>query len=146
MRIKTKKLTLPPPRSLKLYIPTPKCQHTLKAVNRSNKQISRHVQMTPTKIQQYCKWVHSDTISKHTQIQEASLVQHDNTQHKACAAAGYFPKAISDLVTYLHAAAGYPVKQTWIRAIEQGHYMWWPGLTAEQVPHTQRRDSIESHA
>ena len=49
------------------------------------------------------------------------------------ATAGYTPKAIPDLITYLHAAAGYPVKQTWIKAIQQGHYVGWPGLTADRV-------------
>jgi hypothetical protein len=31
---------------------------------------------------------------------------------------------------YLHAAAGYPVKDTWIKAIKSGNYTTWPGLPA----------------
>ena len=37
------------------------------------------------------------------------------------------------LVDYLHCAAGYPVKRTWIAAIKNGFYSTWPGLTAELV-------------
>jgi hypothetical protein len=39
------------------------------------------------------------------------------------------PKAI----TFLHAAAGFPVKDTWIKAIKNGHYQTWPGLTLAAV-------------
>ena len=71
-----------------------------------------------------------------SKVREASLVQPTLKvfpQHTIYASAGYIPRAIPDLITYLHAAAGYPVKQTWIRAIKQGHYIGWPGLTAERV-------------
>ena len=60
------------------------------------------------------------------------MVQHKEL-HTAYATAAYIPKAIPDLITYLHAAAGFPVKKTWIRAIQQGHYIGWPGLTADRV-------------
>ena len=30
---------------------------------------------------------------------------------------------------YLHAAAGFPVKSTWLAAIKAGNYASWPGLT-----------------
>ena len=33
------------------------------------------------------------------------------------------------LIAYLHAAAGYPVKSTWLDAIKRGAYATWPGLT-----------------
>jgi hypothetical protein len=33
------------------------------------------------------------------------------------------------LIAYLHATAGYPVKQTWLDAIQRGAYASWPGLT-----------------
>ena len=36
-------------------------------------------------------------------------------------------------IRYLHAAAGYPVKETWIKAIKRGHYVSWPGLTVDAV-------------
>ena len=33
------------------------------------------------------------------------------------------------LVVYFHAAAGYPVRDTWLKAIKAGNYDSWPGLT-----------------
>ena len=35
------------------------------------------------------------------------------------------------LIEFLHAAAGYPVKSTWLAAIKAGNYTTWPGLTYE---------------
>ena len=37
------------------------------------------------------------------------------------------------LVDYLHWAAGYPPKKTWLAAIKQGFYATWPGLTEELI-------------
>ncbi|KAL7525219.1 hypothetical protein ACHAXR_001556, partial [Thalassiosira sp. AJA248-18] len=37
--------------------------------------------------------------------------------------------SVGALVAYLHAAAGFPVKDTWLRAIKAGNYATWPGLT-----------------
>ena len=36
-------------------------------------------------------------------------------------------------IKFLHAAAGYPTKDTWIAAINAGNYVTWPGLTAKAV-------------
>jgi hypothetical protein len=67
-----------------------------------------------------------------------SLLPDDNTFHHipppACCAT---PAALSAtdllsvaaLVHYLHAAAGFPVKSTWLAAIKAGNYASWPGLT-----------------
>ncbi len=41
--------------------------------------------------------------------------------------------SMSQTVRYLHAAAGFPVKDTWLKAIKNGNYETWPGLTAEVV-------------
>jgi hypothetical protein len=40
---------------------------------------------------------------------------------------------MSKTIRYLHAAAGFPPKDTWIKAIKNGHYKTWPGLTVEAV-------------
>jgi hypothetical protein len=37
--------------------------------------------------------------------------------------------SISQTIKNLHAAVGYPIKDTWIKAIKAGHYTKWPGLT-----------------
>jgi hypothetical protein len=41
--------------------------------------------------------------------------------------------SIFQIIKYHHAAAGYPVKDTWIKAINAGNYTTWPGLTSEAV-------------
>jgi hypothetical protein len=45
----------------------------------------------------------------------------------------YHTNNLVDHVKFLHAACGYPVPSTWIRAIESGHFATWPGLTADLV-------------
>eukprot|EP00957_Ditylum_brightwellii_P177516 13520246-Ditylum_brightwellii.AAC.1 len=40
---------------------------------------------------------------------------------------------IEEQMQFLHAAAGYPVPLTWIKAIQKGYYISWPGLTADNV-------------
>ncbi len=52
---------------------------------------------------------------------------HSATPHLALNA-GDLP-SIGALVHYLHAAAGFPVKATWLAAIKSGNYSSWPGLT-----------------
>ncbi len=37
--------------------------------------------------------------------------------------------SVGALIHYLHAAAGFPVKSTWLAAIKAGNYSSWPGLT-----------------
>ena len=37
------------------------------------------------------------------------------------------------LCDYLHRAAGYPVKKTWLQAIKDGFFTTWPGLTVALV-------------
>jgi hypothetical protein len=36
-------------------------------------------------------------------------------------------------IRYLHATAGFPTKDSWIKAIQNGNYTTWPGITAEVV-------------
>ncbi len=38
--------------------------------------------------------------------------------------------SINQTIKYLHAAAGYPVEDTWVKVINAGNYTTWPGLTA----------------
>jgi hypothetical protein len=41
--------------------------------------------------------------------------------------------SIFQTIKYHHAAAGYPVEDTWIKAINAGNYTTWPGLTSAAV-------------
>eukprot|EP01082_Thalassiosira_pseudonana_P012372 g11214.t1 g11214 contig5:382941-386300(-) len=36
-------------------------------------------------------------------------------------------------IRYLHAAAGFPPKTTWLKAIRAGNFVTWPGISAESV-------------
>ena len=38
-----------------------------------------------------------------------------------------------EIVRFLHAAAGFPTKHTWLKAIKKGFYNSWPGLTERVV-------------
>ncbi len=67
------------------------------------------------------------------------------TKKKDEAAANvYSLPSITQTIKYLHAATGFPTKDSWIKAIKNGNYRTWPGLTVENVkkhfPH-----SIETH-
>jgi hypothetical protein len=54
-------------------------------------------------------------------------------QKRALSANEYEVKAILNLIRFLHAAAGYPVIKTWLKAIEKNYYIGWPGLTTKRV-------------
>ena len=45
----------------------------------------------------------------------------------------YSLPSIPQTIRYLHAAAGFPTKDSWIKAIKNGNYKTWPGITAEAV-------------
>jgi len=45
----------------------------------------------------------------------------------------YSLPSIPQTIRYLHAAAGFPVKETWLDAIKAGNYVTWPGLTTTAV-------------
>ncbi len=52
---------------------------------------------------------------------------------KEIAATAYNLPSMMQTIRYLHAAAGFPPKDTWIKAINNGHYKTWPGITAKTV-------------
>ena len=33
----------------------------------------------------------------------------------------------------MHAAAGFPVKETWIRSVRAGNYATWPGMSVKSI-------------
>ena len=51
------------------------------------------------------------------------------------------------LVRYMHAAAGFPVRSTWLRAIKNGNFNSWPGLTYNNAEKyfTQSVETIKGH-
>ena len=45
----------------------------------------------------------------------------------------YDLSSVEALVQYFHAAAGYLVRNTWLKAIKAGDYKSWPGLTYQNT-------------
>ena len=45
----------------------------------------------------------------------------------------YDKKTRPELVSFYHAAAGFPTKPTWLAAIENSHYASWMGLNYSSV-------------
>jgi hypothetical protein len=41
--------------------------------------------------------------------------------------------SIKEAIHYLHAAAGFPVKETWVKAIRASNFITWPGITVKTV-------------
>ena len=41
--------------------------------------------------------------------------------------------SIEPTIRYLHAAAGFPVKATWLKAIRNGNYSTWPLINVKNV-------------
>jgi hypothetical protein len=59
------------------------------------------------------------------------LVESENNTEQANNA--YDLLSISQTVKYHHAAAGFPVADTWINAIKAGNYNTWPTITPSTV-------------
>ena len=55
--------------------------------------------------------------------------------------------SVKALVRFLHAAAGFPVKSTWLAAIKAGNYATWPGLTYENAKtyHPTTKGTLKAH-
>ena len=56
-------------------------------------------------------------------------IPNDTKQATLAAYSVYDLPRVAALIRYLHAAAGYPVQFTWLKAIGAGNYASWPGLT-----------------
>jgi hypothetical protein len=53
-------------------------------------------------------------------------------QHESAANVYSLP-SIFRVIRYLHAAAGFLTKDSWLKAIANGHYITWPGITLNNV-------------
>ena len=74
--------------------------------------------------------------------QERRTKIHNNKNRKTEAHSVYDLPNLEALVRYMHAAAGFTVKSTWLKAIKNGNFESWPGLTyknAENIAHIQLR-------
>ena len=59
----------------------------------------------------------------------AQLDQADTQQATLAAYSTYDLPSVEALVRYFHAADGFPVKSTWLKAIKAGNFASWSGLT-----------------
>ena len=57
----------------------------------------------------------------------------------------YTLPSIKRATKFLHAAAGFPTKDTWLQAISRGYYRSWPGITPRTVRRHFPDDSKETH-
>ena len=59
----------------------------------------------------------------------------------------YDMPSVKALVRFLHAAAGFPVKSTWLAAIKAGNYATWPGLTYDNtnIYHPTTGETLKDH-
>ena len=53
--------------------------------------------------------------------------------HLAQANSVYNLPSIEQAIKWMHAVCGYPVKSTWVKAIQAGNFVRWPLLTAKNV-------------
>ena len=54
---------------------------------------------------------------------------YDANKNTLKAYSAYDIPIVRALIRYFHAAAGYPVRSTWLKSIGSGNYSTWPGLT-----------------
>ena len=59
----------------------------------------------------------------------------------------YAMSSVKALFRFLHTAAGFPVKSTWLVAIRAGNYATWPGLTYKNTKtyHPTTRETLKGH-
>ena len=78
------------------------------------------LQLSPTKWANTVEELRKEAeMSGHSRGEQVNNVFHTTTK--------------AELIKYLHQAAFSPVKATWKKAIENGHFTTWPGLTPEAV-------------
>ena len=74
-------------------------------------------------------------------LQEAPppTTQHINSVYKL--------RAQPQLIRYYHEAAGFPIQRTWLKAIANGHYQSWVGLTETAVQRyfSESRETMKGH-
>ena len=69
----------------------------------------------------------------HSLRRSAQLQQQPTRAPNQQALSAYHQRTLPRLAAYLHACAGYIPPATWIRAINNGWFSTWPGLTAKMV-------------
>jgi hypothetical protein len=76
-------------------------------------------------------WRDANGLWKLTRVERIPIPAKRSKQEVA--ANVYSLPLILQTIWYLHAAAGFPTKDPWIKAIKQGNYMAFPRITAKAV-------------
>ena len=84
---------------------------------------------------------------RHHQLPENSPPAPTPTPPTPSANNAYVMPSVKALVRFLHAAAGFPVKSTWLAAIRASKYAMWPGLTYENAKtyHPTTTETLKGH-
>ena len=59
---------------------------------------------------------------------DLTSIPNDAKQATLAAYSAYDLPIVTDLVSYFHTAAGFPVRSTWLKAIGAANYSFWTGL------------------
>jgi hypothetical protein len=65
--------------------------------------------------------------------QVKQIISPNGTRLQETTANAYSLPSIAQVIKHQHAAAGFPVKETWLKAILCGNCVSWPGVTATNV-------------
>ncbi len=77
-------------------------------------------------------WWDANGLWRLSRDQEYSPIRGSRSKQEVAANVYTLP-SMPQTIRYLHAAAGFPTKDSWIKAIKNGNYSTWPGVTAEAV-------------
>jgi hypothetical protein len=61
------------------------------------------------------------------------IIRTSRSKQEVAANVYSLPSSMPQTIRYLHATAGIPTKDFWIKAIKNGNYATWPGITTEAV-------------
>jgi hypothetical protein len=74
-------------------------------------------------------------------------ISKDNEKEREEVQNAYSLPSMPQSIRYLHAAAGFPVEATWIKAIKAANFITWPGLTNTTVkkPFPESDKTVKGH-
>jgi hypothetical protein len=79
------------------------------------------------------KSVMSGVRDQQSQLWRVDLKEAPESNYKAACNHAHETSNLKELINYLHATAFNPVKSTWIKAIKNGTFAYWSGLTEHTI-------------
>jgi hypothetical protein len=77
--------------------------------------------------------VMSGVNNQQSRLGRVDLKEAPKSNYKTACNHAHKTSNLKELINYLHATAFSPVKSTWIKAIKNGNFATWPGLTEHAV-------------